>query len=151
MTYTIRPVKLTDEARWVEMLNAYAMFYKTSVPEGGHACVWDWIFDPSNDFWCDLIIDVNGKAVGFTQYQLMHRSLSGEMVCYLSDLFVEPGLRGSGYGRALIDHVIEFAKARKISNVRWLTQDYNYAGRRLYDTYAPKSDFILYSVPIKAD
>ena len=78
----------------------------------------------------------------------MHRSLSGEMVCYLSDLFVRPEVRGTGAGRALIDHVFTFARARDISNVRWLTQDFNYAGRRLYDTYAPKSDFILYSVNV---
>ena len=90
----------------------------------------------------------DGTPVGFTQYQLMHRSLSGAMVCYLSDLYVRPAVRGTGAGRALIDHVIEFARSRGISNVRWLTQDYNYAGRRLYDTYTPKSDFILYSLPV---
>ena len=49
-------------------------------------------------------------VVGFTQYQLMHRSLGGGMVCYLSDLYVEPTIRGSGAGRALIDHVIAFAR-----------------------------------------
>ena len=50
------------------------------------------------------------------------------MVCYLSDLFVQPNVRGSGAGRALIDHVIGFAKGRGLGNYRWLTQDYNYAG-----------------------
>ena len=151
MPHSIRPVTEADKARWVELLNAYAVFYKTSVPDGGHERVWAWIMDPQNDFWCDLSSDDTGSIIGFTQYQLMHRSLSGEMVCYLSDLFVEPAVRGTGYGRALIDHVISFAKARKIPNVRWLTQDYNYAGRRLYDTYTVKSDFILYSLPISAD
>ena len=48
----------------------------------------------------------------------------------------------------MIDHVIAFAQARGITNVRWLTQEFNYPGRRLYDTYQPKSDFILYSVPV---
>ena len=55
----------------------------------------------------------------------------------------------SGIGRAMIDHVIGFAKARGFTNVRWLTQEFNYAGRKLYDTYRPKSDFILYSVPVE--
>ncbi len=82
------------------------------------------------------------------KYQLMHRSLGGGMVCYLSDLYVNPSVRGSGAGRALIDHVVEFAKARGLPNVRWLTQEFNYPARRLYDTYQPKSDFILYSVPV---
>lgn len=69
------------------------------------------------------------------------------MVCYLSDLYVEPGLRGGGVGRGLIDHVVEFAKQRGLPGVRWLTQEFNYPARRLYDTYSPKTDFILYNVP----
>ena len=144
----IRPLEKTDRSVWEQFMNEYAVFYKTSIPEGGHQRVWDWIFDNNNDFWCDFVLDDEGKPLGFTQYQLMHRSLSGEMVCYLSDLYVKSDTRGTGAGRALIDHVIDFAQKRKISNVRWLTQDYNYAGRRLYDSYVSKSDFILYSLPV---
>ena len=68
------------------------------------------------------------------------------MVCYLSDLYVEPGVRGSGVGRTLIDHVLDFAKSRGLPGVRWLTQEFNYPARTLYDTYAAKTDFILYNV-----
>ena len=145
----IRPLEKADRAIWQELLDAYAVFYKTSVPEGGYDRVWTWIFDPEEDFWCDVIEDERGRVFGFTQYSLMHRSLSGQMVCYLSDLYVKPDVRGKGAGRALIDHVIAFAKARGIPSVRWLTQDFNYAGRRLYDTYGPKTDFILYNVAVK--
>jgi GNAT superfamily N-acetyltransferase len=144
----IRPVETTDRKIWEQMFNEYADFYKTSIPKGGHERVWGWIFDDNNDFWCDLVIEEDGVPFGFTQYQLMHRSLGGSMVCYLSDLYVRPEARGKSAGRALIDHVIEFAKSRGIANVRWLTQEFNYTGRRLYDTYGPKSDFILYSVPV---
>ena len=144
----IRPLKKNDRVLWEQFMNEYAEFYKTEVPAGGHDRVWTWIFDQDNDFWCDLAVDDNGKPFGFVQYQLMHRSLSGAMVCYLSDLYVRTDVRGTGAGRALIDHVLEFAKDSGLNNVRWLTQDYNYAGRRLYDTYSSKSDFILYSVPV---
>jgi len=145
---TIRALQAEDREIWEILFNEYAEFYKTSVPEGGHESVWGWIFDDDNDFWCDLVVDEAGTPYGFTQYQLMHRSLGGSMVCYLSDLYVRPEYRSKGSGRALIDHVISFAKNKGLSNVRWLTQDYNYAGRRLYDTYSSKSDFILYSFPV---
>jgi GNAT superfamily N-acetyltransferase len=144
----IRPLEKDDRAIWEQFMNEYAEFYKTAVPAGGHDRVWAWIFDQDNDFWCDVAVDDDGKPFGFTQYQLMHRSLSGVMVCYLSDLYVRPDLRGTGAGRAFIDHVMGFAKVSGLNNVRWLTQDHNYAGRRLYDTYASKSDFILYSIPV---
>ncbi len=144
----IRPVMPEDRAVWEALFDGYAAFYKTSVSPEAKAAVWGWILG-DEEFWCDLA-EVDGKVVGFVQYQLMHRSLSGAKVCYLSDLFVWPDQRGGGLGRGLIDHVIGFARGRGIANVRWLTQEFNYAGRRLYDTYRPKSDFILYSVPVEA-
>lgn len=147
MTTTIRPLAPIDRPTWEILFTAYAEFYKTTIPDGGFEAVWGWIFDPHNNFWCD-VAEMDGKIVGFTQYQLMHRSLGGSMVCYLSDLYVNPDVRGGGIGRAMIDHVIAFAQSKGLTNVRWLTQDFNYVGRRLYDTYQPKSDFILYSVPV---
>ncbi|MEM7257413.1 MAG: GNAT family N-acetyltransferase, partial [Pseudomonadota bacterium] len=121
---TIRPLAHQDRSDWEDLFNQYADFYKTTIPTGGHDTVWQWVFDHDNDFWCDVIVDNAGKPFGFTQYQLMHRSLGGSMVCYLSDLYVVPDNRGSGAGRALIDHVIEFARSNNIPNVRWLTQDF---------------------------
>lgn len=148
MTVSIRPLAETDRKRWEEMFEAYARFYKTSVPDGGFDTVWDWIFDAGNPFWCDVAETSDGQVIGFTQYQLMHRSLGGGMVCYLSDLFVEPDTRGGGTGRKLIDHVVNVARGMGISNVRWLTQEFNYPARKLYDTYQPRSDFILYTIPV---
>ena len=144
----IRALTVADRAVWEEMFDAYAAFYKTTVAAEAKAAVWAWIFSDKPEFWCDLAVDDQGQVVGMTQYQLMHRSLSGQKVCYLSDLFVRPEMRGGGIGRALIDHVIGFARGQGISNVRWLTQEANYAGRRLYDSYRPRSEFILYSVPV---
>lgn len=148
MNLSIRPLEANDRSVWEQMFQDYASFYKTSVPEGGNDQVWGWIFDPKNDFWCDVAFDEGGTMIGFTQYQLMHRSLGASMVCYLSDLYVNPDVRGSGTGMALIDHVIDFARVRGLPGVRWLTQEYNYSARKLYDQYAPKTDFILYNLPL---
>lgn len=147
MKITIRPVQPKDRARWEDMFQRYAEFYKTSIPDSGFDGVWNWIFDPANDFWCDVAEDSEGRLIGFTQYQLMHRSLGASMVCYLSDLYVDPNVRGTGAGRAMIDHVRRFAKEHSLPGVRWLTQDFNYPARTLYDSYARKTDFILYSIP----
>ena len=140
----IRPVDQSEKQRWDEMFQAYADFYKVEINQQSKDAVWEWIFDNENDFWCD-VAEFKGAVIGFTQYQLMHRSLSGGMACYLSDLYVDPEIRGSGAGRKMIDHVFDFAKSKGIGNVRWLTQDFNYTARHLYDTYGRKSDFILYS------
>lgn len=144
----LRSAREADWQRWSELMQAYAEFYNVTVDAAALQATWGWIHEPHEHFWCTLAEDANGAVVGFTQYQLMHRSLSGSMVCYLSDLFVEPSVRGVGVGRKMIDHVFEFAREREVPNVRWLTQDFNTTARKLYDSYGEKSDFILYSFPV---
>lgn len=150
MSTSVRPVSATDRIVWEQLFNSYAEFYNTTIPAQGTSSgldvVWGWIFDPDNQFWCD-VAERDGKIIGFMQYQLMHRSLGAGMVCYLSDLYVNPSVRGSGAGRAMIDHVLQFSKDRGLPGVRWLTQENNYTARRLYDAYSSKTDFILYNVP----
>ena len=95
MVHSIRALDNTDRLRWEELFQNYAEFYELDIPGGGLDRVWDWIFDPEHNFWCDLAVDTKGHNVGFVQYQLMHSSLSASMVCYLSDLYVDPAQRGS--------------------------------------------------------
>ena len=64
--------------------------------------------------------------------------------CYLVDLFANPQMRGKGIGRALIEAVYEKADEFGASQVYWLTQDFNEAGRRLYDKVAKLTPFIKY-------
>lgn len=143
----IRPATQADRTLWQPLFDAYAAFYNTALTDQTRDSVWNWIHDPENPFWCDLALAEDGTPLGFVQYQLMHRSLGGSMVCYLSDLFTTPEARGQGIGRALIDHVRSFARDRGLPNVRWLTAEDNTTARALYDTYAPRTPFILYSLP----
>lgn len=143
----IRPVRDTDQAAWLGLFRAYADFYKTTPTAEAEAAVWGWIFDASEPFWCDLAVDAQDRPLGFVQYQLMHRSLGGSKVCYLSDLFTLPEARGKGAGRALIDHVRAVAGGMGCPNLRWLTAEDNATARALYDTYQPRTPFVLYSIP----
>lgn len=145
MSITIRPAAPSDRAAWEALFRGYAEFYRTD-PAPAIEKVWDWINDANEDYWADIAWGADGTALGLVQYSLMHRSLSGAQVVYLSDLFTVPEARGQGVGRALIEHVRAFARARGYSSVRWLTAETNEAARRLYDTYSPASGFILYAI-----
>ncbi len=148
MSITIRELQAADKQSWKHLFDAYADFYSVILPDDCSDDVWSWIFDDNEPFWCSVAVNEQDKPVGFVQYQLMHRSLGGSKVCYLSDLFVDPHCRQSGTGKALIDHVIGFAKQKGIVNVRWLTQQSNHTAKRLYETYVAQSEFVLYSLPV---
>ena len=63
---------------------------------------------------------------------------------YLQDLYVDAQVRGGGVGRALIQAVYAAADAAGTPAVYWMTQEFNYKGRMLYDQVATKSPFIQY-------
>lgn len=143
---TIRPLTTSDRAVWERLFSAYAEFYETEISRTGYDSIWDWIFGPQIDFWCDVLVADDDHVVGIVQYQLMHNPLRGAISCFLSDVYVAPEARGQGGGTALIDHVLSFARERGIKSVRWLTQEHNSTARRIYDRYAPKTDLVFYSV-----
>ena len=64
--------------------------------------------------------------------------------CYLIDLFTAPHIRKKGIGGNLIKTVYEKADQHGCCQVYWLTQDFNKAGRSLYDKVASLTPFIKY-------
>ena len=146
---TVRAPEPRDLEAWSDLFRGYMAFYK--VPENATtvAEVWSWIHDPNHLMQALLAVDAEDRPVGLAHFHAMPRSLGGNTVCYLSDLFTDPARRGGGIGRALIDAVLARCREEGWANLRWLTQEFNYDARRLYDTYAKKSDFILYALPVE--
>jgi GNAT superfamily N-acetyltransferase len=92
-----------------------------------------------------LVAQRQGQVVGLAHY-LFHRSMTRiENVCYLSDLYTLPELRGQGLGRALIEGVCAEAHRAGVVRVYWQTHESNAAGRRLYDQVAKHHGFIVYA------
>jgi len=98
----------------------------------------------ANEF-CGQIAIVDGKPAGLVHYLYHRHGWKIENVCYLQDLYVDPSVRGTGLGRKLIEAVYSDADAKNCPTVYWLTQDFNAAGRRLYDRVGVLTPFIKYS------
>ena len=93
---------------------------------------------------CAVAEQPDGKLVGMVHY-IFHRScwmLNDS--CYLQDLFATPDVRGTGVGRALIEHVYAEAAKAKSTRVWWLTHETNLPALQLYDRIAEKSGFVQY-------
>ena len=87
----------------------------------------------------------SGRAIGMVHW-IFHRSTwtAGDY-CYLQDLYVDADVRGTGAGRALIEHVYAEAAAKPTaSRVYWLTHETNANAMQLYDRIADRSGFIQY-------
>ncbi len=144
----IRAPKQDDYAAWRPLWDGYNEFYgrhgDTALPEHITQVTWQRFFDPAEPVFA-LVAEDQGQLVGLAHY-LFHRSMTKiEQVCYLSDLFTLPSLRGKGVGRSLIEAVCIQAKAAGAPRVYWQTHESNAAGRQLYDKVAKHLGFIVYS------
>jgi GNAT superfamily N-acetyltransferase len=145
MSVGIRRLEARDKPRWLALFKGYIAFYKATVADEVIEQTWQRLIAGAADFHIAFVaVDVADKPVGLA-HVLFHRSTwSPTSYCYLEDLFVEPTLRAKGVGRALIEAVYAEADARKCTRTYWMTQEFNYRARGLYDQMATKSPFVQY-------
>lgn len=143
----IRPVTPADFAQWLPLWDGYNAFYgrsgPTALPAGITRSTWQRFLDPDEPVYA-LVAERDGRLLGLTHY-LFHRStIHIELISYLQDLYTAESARGQGVGRALIEEVAARSRAAGAARVYWLTHESNQTARRLYDTLATNSGFIVY-------
>lgn len=144
MNVTIRRLEADDRTRWEELWQGYLSFYESDVPNDVTQSTWKRLLNTDEEPYGFVAVDVNGRLVGITHY-IFHRSTWTEgTYCYLEDLFVDPDVRNSGAGRALIAAVEAEAEVRGCKRLYLNTQDFNATARALYDKVMTKSPFIQY-------
>ncbi len=147
----IRPLAEGDYAGWRPLWDGYNAFYgrhgETALAEHITQTTWQRFLDPNEPVFA-LVAQDQGAIVGLAHY-LFHRSMTRvEHICYLSDLFTVPTLRGRGVGRALIEGVYGQARAVGASRVYWQTYETNTTARLLYDKVAKHHGAIVYSLDL---
>jgi len=141
---TIRRVKIGDREGWDPLWKGYQNYYEVDLTETTEN-TWQRLMEPdANGPFCLVCEGDSGELIGFTTYVFHAHTWHPAPRCYLVDLFTTPKLRGKGVGRALIEAVYEKADMHNCSQVYWLTQDFNEAGRKLYDKVAKLTPFIKY-------
>jgi GNAT superfamily N-acetyltransferase len=139
----IRPLEARDRAQWNHLWSGYLRFYRQHLADEINAATFARLVDPRAPLH-GLVAERGGTLAGFVHFQFHPTSWSLRDSCYLEDLYVDPGARGGGIGRALIRAVYEAADRAQAASVYWLTQEFNAEGRALYDTLARRTSFIRY-------
>lgn len=141
---TIRPLEQRDEADWRRLWTAYLEFYESSVSEEVYATTFERLIDPANSKQCAALAELDGLPVGLVHWISHPHNWKVEDVIYLQDLYADPNVRGTGIGRALIEHVYDIADEGETPTVYWMTQEFNTTARQLYDRIASKTVFVQY-------
>jgi GNAT superfamily N-acetyltransferase len=145
---TIREARAGDEADWRKLWKGYLDFYGADVGEDVTNATWHRILYAPSPIRCRVATDDNDRAIGFAVIVLHEGSWVTRPIAYLEDLFVDPGHRGKGIGKALIDDLIALAKEKQWSRVYWNTAADNETARNLYDKYGEADGFVRYRLAI---
>ena len=81
-----------------------------------------------------IIGEVDGAAQGFALFFHNFSTFEGKPGIYLEDLFVRPGARGSGLGKALLARLAALALARNCARLEWSVLDWNAPAIGFYQT-----------------
>ncbi len=71
------------------------------------------------------VADVDGEVVGCTLWFLNFSTWRGVHGIYLEDLYVRPGHRGAGLGRALLARLATVCRERGYARLEWSVLDWN--------------------------
>jgi GNAT superfamily N-acetyltransferase len=74
------------------------------------------------------------EPVAFALFFHNFSTFLGRRGLYLEDLFVQPGHRGHGYGKALLVHLARLAVARQCGRFEWSVLDWNVDAQAFYES-----------------
>lgn len=80
-----------------------------------------------------VVAEVDGAVVAFALFFTNFSTFLAKPGLYLEDLYVQPAHRGSGLGRALLQHLGALAVERGCGRFEWCVLDWNENAIRFYE------------------
>ena len=102
------------------------------------------LFGENPRCFCD-IAEADGQPVGFALWFYNYSTFRGRAGIYLEDLFVNPGARGLGAGKALLSRLAQRCVEADLGRLEWAVLDWNAPSIEFYDSLgaAAKDDWTV--------
>ena len=121
----IRSARREDADEIVALIYELALYEKA--PEEAKATREDILatfFSDQPKVFCE-IVEVDGAIAGCAIWFLNYSTWQGRHGIYLEDLFIRPQYRGSGYGKALLQHLAAICDHNGYGRFQWWVLDWN--------------------------
>ncbi len=138
MTLEIRPARPGEEGLVLGFIRKLAdyeeLLHEVTADE---ADLREGLFGPAPRCHCDLAF-WNGAPAGFALWFYNFSTFAGKAGIYLEDLFVEPGLRGKGIGKALLKRLARRCVDEGLPRLQWWVLDWNEPSIAVYKSLGAK-------------
>jgi GNAT superfamily N-acetyltransferase len=91
------------------------------------------LFGENPRAFCE-IAEADGVPVGFALWFYSYSTFRGSAGIYLEDLFVIPGARGAGAGKALLRRLAQRCVEADLGRLEWSVLDWNTPSIEFYDS-----------------
>lgn len=145
-TVSIRVATADDAALILRFIRELARYEKAaSSVQTDEAGIRASLFGPTAKAHA-LICESNGAAIGYAVYFYNYSTWLGRNGIYLEDLYVSPDSRGSGAGKALLQHIARIAVAENCGRFEWSVLDWNEPAIKFYEAAGakPQSEWTVY-------
>ena len=134
MSFAIRAAARGDTPEVLRLIAELARYEKLEhMAVGTEAALAEALFGPRPS--CEaLVAERDGRAVGFALFFTTFSTFLCKPGQYLEDLYVEPGHRGAGIGKALLRRLAALAVERGCGRFEWRVLDWNAPSIRFYQS-----------------
>jgi GNAT superfamily N-acetyltransferase len=144
--HTIHELDEGHWEQWLPLWTGYLEFYRVELPEATTRSTFARLAGGDETMFGLLAVSERGEGIGLTHCVVHATTWSDAPSCYLEDLFVAPGARGSNLGQDLLKEAKRESVHRAAGRLYWHTQSYNGRARSLYDLVARPTSFIVYEM-----
>ena len=125
MSLVIRPAVAGDAPTIVAFVLALAKYEKLEhEAKASEADIVRDLFGAEPKVFCE-IAEWEGKPVGFALWFYTYSTFQGRHGIWLEDLYVDPGLRGKGIGKALLIDLARRCVNEQLGRFEWWVLDWN--------------------------
>jgi len=121
----LRPATPVDVPVLFELIQALAEYEKLSHAVTGNADALSEHLFGSRPYVEAILAESAGQAVGFALFFTNYSTFLTQPGIYLEDLFVLPGYRRRGIGKAILTYLAQLAVERSCGRLEWSVLDWN--------------------------
>jgi len=145
----IEPIAEEQMDALLPLIAAYQRFYEVEEIDQERNRIFFSRFIAPSDAGMLLGAWRDGDLLGYACLYWTFTSLVPAETVLMNDLYVDPGARSEGVGRALIEASASVARERGAHHLQWMTAPSNKTAQRLYDsTGAERSEWVEYELPL---